>query len=69
MSDVMQLVVFDEIIKKLAKILGGGNDQDQVKSLVSVLKKFDPEFLLQDNCLEVMIRLVIEYDMQDIFMT
>lgn len=69
MSDVMKLVVFDEIVKKLERILGNGSDPEQVRSLVGVLKKFDPEFLLQDNCLEVMVRLVIEYDLEDIFMT
>lgn len=69
MSDVMKLVVFDELVKKLEKLLGSGKDQDQVRSLVTVLKKFEPEFLLQDHCLEVMVRLVIDYGMEDIFMT
>ena len=46
MSDVMKLVVFDELVKKLEKLVGDKSDQDQVKSLVDVLKKFEPEFLL-----------------------
>ena len=69
MSDVMKLIVFDELFKKLARLFGSGRDQEQVRSLVGVLKKFEPEFLLQDNCLEVMVPLVIEYGMEDICMT